>query len=90
MEVYLISSDGYRDSILLDKYATNKEEIDKIVAEHLDDLGEKFLSSEIDYQNLTIKAKYIDICDDEEYKTLHLHKITNSWNTNSVVQQGEA
>ena len=33
--IYLVSSDGHSDTIILDQFATNKEEIENIITQHV-------------------------------------------------------
>lgn len=77
--IYLISSDGHRDSITLDYYASGPDDIQKIIywdrkeyfCEEVD-----ILSIEIDLEKLTVKFESKSDWDDEwtEY-TYYLHKI---------------
>ena len=77
--IYLISSDGYRDSIILDFYATNVDDIQKIIywyrKEYLNEEVD-ILSIQVDFDKLEVKFESKpDWDDDWEKHTYYLHKI---------------
>jgi hypothetical protein len=77
-EIYLISSDGYRDSIDLDFYATDEKGIILLVKNALSYFNTYLIedSVEINYIEKNIRYSYIDYCDDEIEKGIyHLHII---------------
>lgn len=55
--IYLISSDGYRDSICLDFYTTNEEGIKKIVYWH----RKEYLSEEVDIDSFKIDLEKLTV-----------------------------
>lgn len=73
--IYLISSDGFRDSIELEKYAVTRSDIIKILKAMLLDIGEVLCENSvvIDYENNIIKFDYM-IDDMRESDVYYLHK----------------
>ena len=73
--IYLISSDGYRDSINLDFYAANEEDIKKIIYSY----RKEYLSEEVDINSFQIDLNKLKVTfksrPDWDDVTYHLHKI---------------
>ena len=79
-EIYLISSDGHRDSINLDFYAETKEECIELVLQDFKDVYSDVIIESCEFINdRDIQILYYDDWDDEkvykESKTYHLFKI---------------
>jgi hypothetical protein len=64
MKIYLLTSDNHRDSLDLQKYATNSEEIEMLLKEQLQEVGDTLLDIEfIDYDKGVIYYTYSDMFD---------------------------
>ena len=77
--IYLISSDSYIESVILDFYATNVDDIQKIIywyrKEYLNEEVD-ILSIQVDFDKLKVKFESKPDRDDEwEEYTYYLHKI---------------
>lgn len=80
--IYLISSDGYRDSIYLDFYVASEEDVKKLISFYRKEyLGEivDINSFQIDLTKLRVIFNSKPDWDDEWGKvTYHLHKISKT------------
>ncbi len=61
-EIYLLTTDGYRDSLYLEKYATSYEELEAIARFYIDDVyaipKEQVVSVSVDRIGKKIHIKY--------------------------------
>jgi hypothetical protein len=67
-DIYLLTSDGHRDSVQLAKYAKNESELIKLLDLYCDDFGNVLLihTIKIDYARTLITYKYTDKYDKSE------------------------
>jgi hypothetical protein len=64
MKIYLLTPDGHRDSVDLERYATNSHEIEELLKNHLEEVGDKLIEIEtIDYKKGIIYYTYCDLFD---------------------------
>jgi hypothetical protein len=78
--IYLISSDGYSDSINLDHYATNKQEVEQLLEKELEITGMNCGDVKVDLEKLEVKfMQWGDYEEPEDAyeKIYHLQKITH-------------
>lgn len=76
--IYLISSDGYRDSINLDHYATTAAEVEQILTKEMEVIGMNCGDIKVDFEALEVKfMQWGDYEEPEDAypKTYTLHKI---------------
>jgi hypothetical protein len=75
--VYLLSSDGYRDSISLENCALSEQGLVKILILEQLEFGNKVIpeSVKVDSNNLTINFQYKDIDDDIESGKYQFFKV---------------
>lgn len=72
--IYLLTSDGHRDSIDLDYYCTNEEELINLVYKHMSDcFGIGIIKNviKVDFERSLINFIYIDYDGEIEEKTYH-------------------
>jgi hypothetical protein len=67
--VYILTSDGYKDSANLQKCAIDEEGIKKLLIEETEIIGQKVIKDSIiiDYKNNIINYQYEDDGDIEDY-----------------------
>lgn len=76
--IYLISSDGHKDSINIDHYATNESEVEKLLEKELEITGMNCGDVKVDLEKLEIKfMQWGDYEEPEDAyeKTYSLHKL---------------
>ncbi len=74
--IYILSSDGYRDSANLHNYARNEDELKRFVAKELKEIGFVVIDiTRIDYEEGIIYLTYADVrYDDEPIKESDIEK----------------
>lgn len=71
--IYLFTSDGYRDSVNLDNYATTEQELIQIAQKHYEDfyLDWKIIDIKVDFDKKEIITTF---CDVDIPKDIETHK----------------
>ena len=79
--IYLISNDGYRDTICLDCYATNRSEIIEIIEKELAFTGQEICGEIIfddDMDRVKFQSKYEQEDDENRIEeNWYIHKLVN-------------
>lgn len=76
--IYILTSDGHRDSANLQKYARDEEGLKYLLTQEVLEIGMEVIpeSIVIDYQKGLITFKYTDIDDDSDIDDYRYHFLT--------------
>ena len=83
MVIYLISSDGHRDSIDLEHYFTTESQVKKYIKEYRKEMfAEKVRNIQVDFEKLTVRFEYQEFgFGDWEVKKHYFYKVNKHENS---------